>query len=504
MVIKFDLSDIPEDAILEGAVLSLYVYKGYDSWDNGLKTLHEITSSWDESSVTWNSKPSNNSSKIAECNSSSINVWEDYDVTGEVKDIVENSKDNYGFMLIYGDYYTGAHFRSSEYSSTEYRPKLTVTYLGDEAFLEIKSPNGGEEIEQNSTCIIEWADNIDGDVKIELYQNGNFIETIADAIESNGSYDWLVPIGVTPGDGYSIKIISVDSTGLVDESSQPFSILSEVFISEFPYIQNFDNMDTVNSRDLSENWKQLTNDDINWKVHTGPTPSKVGSDPDKTGPDADHTSGNGNYVYIEASDPNNPEKKATIITPKFKISGLVNPEFVIWAHMFSADNQMGDLYVDINVDGTLYNDVIHLTDDHGDDWFEVKQSLSEYQGERVQFIFRGITGTGWCGDICIDDFFIDASTEVTTNVKIPGHCNVTFCGSRINFHLPESDNNTRRHVSMKIYNLQGKMIATLFNGHLCSGHHSVNLDKFNRIGSGAYICKIKTEGYNKSLSIIKQ
>jgi len=472
VVIKFDLSDIPEDAIIEEAVLSLYVYKGYDSWDNGLKTIHEITSSWDESSVTWNSKPSNNSSKIAECNSSSINVWEDYDVTGEVKDIVENSKDNYGFMLIYGDYYTGAYFRSSEYSSTEYRPKLTVTYLGDEAFIEIKSPNGGEEIEQNSTCSIGWADNVDGDVKIELYQNGNFIEIIADAIESNGSYEWLVPIDVTPGDGYSIKIISVDSTDLVDESSQPFSILSEVFVSEFPYTQNFDNMDTVSSRDLSENWKQLTNDDINWKVHTGPTPSKVGSDPDKTGPDADHTSANGNYVYIEASNPNNPEKKATIITPKFKINGLVNPE--------------------------------HLTDDHGDDWFEVKQSLSNYKGERVQFIFRGITGTGWCSDICIDDFFIDASTEVTTNVKIPEHFNITLYGSRINFHLPESDNNTQRHVSMKIYNLQGKMIATLFNGHLCSGHHSVNLDTFNRIGNGIYICKIKTEGYNKSLSIIKQ
>ena len=83
---------------------------------------------------------------------------------------------------------------------------------------------------------------------------------------------------------------------------------------------------------------------------------------------ADHTTGTdqGIYIYTEASASNNgnPNKKFTFVTPKFNFKSLGDPTLSFWYHMFSdnaGEDHMGDLIVDISVDGIWQNDVITIS-----------------------------------------------------------------------------------------------------------------------------------------------
>ena len=102
---------------------------------NGPKSLFRITRDWDEATVEWKSPWANpggdfENIPLAKNSNDQIKVWEHYDVTNAIKDIVENSGDNYGFILTF-DHHTPAYgvmIASSEYSDESKRPKLTIKY----------------------------------------------------------------------------------------------------------------------------------------------------------------------------------------------------------------------------------------------------------------------------------------------------------------------------------------------------------------------------------------
>jgi hypothetical protein len=298
---------------------------------------------------------------------------------------------------------------------TDYKIRVTCTVQdtlvdeSDEAFtieeksnLELILPNGGEYIEKETDVEITWEDNLSGNVDIVLYRAGILYVPIASSVPSNGSYTWKVSDTIKSGSEYRVRVVSIDKDLLFDESDADLSIQNPV-IKDFPYLQDFDDFqeETTQMRDY---WEQLDDDDIEWTVYTGPTPSKTGSDPNKTGPDGDHPNESGNYVYIEASDPNNPSKKATIITPVFDLNFLSEGKCTFWYHMFSAENEMGELYIDISIDGQWQQGVVHLSGNNGDEWKQDTIDLADYTGKLVQFRFRGITGDSWCSDICVDYF----------------------------------------------------------------------------------------------------
>lgn len=374
-------------------------------------------------------------------------------------------------------------------------PALEVLPINLEPFISVSSPNGGEEWEQGTTQEIKWGDNIDGNVKIELFKGGSLKEELAASTESDGSFEWQIAGDYETGDDYKVKITSVDSTALNDESNENFSITPE-YIVKCPYFQNFDTLETETTI-LPKMWEQLK-DDIDWIVLSGPTPSKVGSEPDKTGPDGDNTTGNANYIYIEASGDNSPDKQADFATCKFDFKHLTNPVLTFYCHMLSADNEMGDLYLDINVDGTWKNDVIHLTDDHGDNWFEQTVDLNDHKGDRVIFRFRGITGSSWASDICIDDFKIDGTIPiVTAKSKYPSSFGLGFYSSRIHFQVPQ--NIEKNRVKISLYSLQGKLVTTLVDDNSSTGYYSVRLP---RLATGLYLCRMEAGSFTKTIHLL--
>lgn len=98
--------------------------------DNDEKSVYKILESWEENSVAWNDQPKFSSVALDKNSNTSIAIWEDYNVTSGIKEIVEGEIDNYGFILKFPweDDFTGARIRSSEAAEQSERPRLTVIY----------------------------------------------------------------------------------------------------------------------------------------------------------------------------------------------------------------------------------------------------------------------------------------------------------------------------------------------------------------------------------------
>ncbi|MBN1638579.1 MAG: hypothetical protein JW866_06420, partial [Ignavibacteriales bacterium] len=97
--------------------------------------------------------------------------------------------------------------------------------------ITVNYPNGGEVLNKNVLYTITWDDNLSENVRIELYKGGVFNSTIINSTPSNGSYDWTIPIGLTTGTDYRIRITSTTNGTLYDESNADFSIRDAIIIT---------------------------------------------------------------------------------------------------------------------------------------------------------------------------------------------------------------------------------------------------------------------------------
>ncbi|MBN1128363.1 MAG: hypothetical protein JXA71_05220, partial [Chitinispirillaceae bacterium] len=88
----------------------------------------------------------------------------------------------------------------------------------------VTSPNGGEQWEAGGTFSITWDDNISENVKIELIKGTAVTQTLASSVSSNGSWQWAIPATTTQAADYKIRITSVTTATLRDESNAFFSI----------------------------------------------------------------------------------------------------------------------------------------------------------------------------------------------------------------------------------------------------------------------------------------
>lgn len=164
---------------------------------------------------------------------------------------------------------------------------------------------------------------------------------------------------------------------------------------------------------LTSFWTNATNgtdDDIDWRVDVGGTPSSG------TGPSVDHTLGTaaGKYVYLEASN-------GCFYNTASLESGCIQLTqayaFSFAYHMYGI--QMGEIHVDLFHDNEWDQDIIPaLTGNQGDQWLVSTVDLSAYQGQTVKLRIRGITGWDYESDIAIDDLQFNplAGAPVATSV----------------------------------------------------------------------------------------
>ena len=185
--------------------------------------------------------------------------------------------------------------------------------------------------------------------------------------------------------------IAIDDVSMTDGSSSGNGCTGG--ISSFPYTEGFEN--TIGA------WTQSSADDINWTVDANGTPSS------NTGPSS--AIQGSYYIYVEASSPNYPNKRAIINSPCFDLSAQVSATFNFNYHMYGSIN-MGTIALEASDDnGSSWISIWNETGNKGNSWQSASVNLSAYVGGSVQLRFNRNVGSTWQADIAIDNINLTTS-----------------------------------------------------------------------------------------------
>lgn len=148
-------------------------------------------------------------------------------------------------------------------------------------------------------------------------------------------------------------------------------------------------------------WQNLQNDDIDWTLRSGGTPSS------NTGPSA-AIEGN-YYLYVETSGSNSGGKTAEIYAhyKDLTSSSLTDVAFNFDYHMYGST--MGTLNLIAYINGDTSNPVTlwSLSGNQGNNWIQASVSLNPYIGSNIELHFQAITGSSYRSDMAIDNITMD-------------------------------------------------------------------------------------------------
>ena len=123
-------------------------------------------------------------------------------------------------------------------------------------------------------------------------------------------------------------------------------------------------------------------------------------------------------------------------------------------------------------------------------WYSASQSTSKYL---VLWLVR-VYGTTTPATAVEDAQALPKQFSLEQNYPNPFNPTTT-----INFETPKSS-----YVSLNVYNLLGQKVATLVNGVIQAGSHSVNFNASN-LPSGVYLYQLRTGNFNsiKKMTLLK-
>jgi hypothetical protein len=178
-LVKFDLSSIPANAIIENAELYLYAVSsplgnGHNKDASGNSfVIQKITEKWDATKVTWMSKPKTDTINQVKCYASS-DPYQDYII--QIKDLLNsilNDSSNNGLMFRLENE-TGknmVNFGSTKNSNRTKRPSIKIDYRLPVIEFE-HTQYSFNESNHNQYIYIKFSDTIRNDVTVKLtYQN---------------------------------------------------------------------------------------------------------------------------------------------------------------------------------------------------------------------------------------------------------------------------------------------------------------------------------------------
>ena len=153
IVIRFDLTSIPPDAIISSAELQLCLAEDYYFDQKRVIYAHRITGFWKDKEVTWNQRVDKGNWRVAggdfdwEIESAKAFMgrtygWVSWDVTRTIKNWLKGEYVNFGFLLKEQNCDNEAiWFLSSELEWEAYRPRLVVSYEAEEVTPEPVPPS---------------------------------------------------------------------------------------------------------------------------------------------------------------------------------------------------------------------------------------------------------------------------------------------------------------------------------------------------------------------------
>lgn len=216
--------------------------------------------------------------------------------------------------------------------------------------------------------------------------------------------------GLSASTNYDFYVRSICAPGDTSGFSLPGSFLTGCGVIIAPWTQDFDGTTWI-----PDNFSQFANNSVidpcwnnspaansgayAWKVRSTPTQSA------QTGPLSD-LSGSGNYLYTEASQTGGSGAQAFLTTPVIDVSGLAQPQIEFWYHMHGSN--IGGLVVEVDSSGTwIPVETINgeQQPNQTDPW--LKRTVVLTATGTIQVRFVGTRGTGFRGDIAIDELTIE-------------------------------------------------------------------------------------------------
>ena len=161
-LLQFDLSTIPANAVIVSASLDLYAdnptttFVGNPSTPmngtNNASYVNRITQPWTESTVTWNNQPTVTTTNqvLLPTSTSATQNYLGVDVKQLVEDMLAYG--NNGFMIepVSNSPSNSMVFRSSDYSDSTFRPRLTIVYTYSGCLTLRPGPVDGKDSQVNN------------------------------------------------------------------------------------------------------------------------------------------------------------------------------------------------------------------------------------------------------------------------------------------------------------------------------------------------------------------
>ncbi|MFC2111321.1 DNRLRE domain-containing protein, partial [Bacteroidota bacterium] len=236
-IIDFNLSFIPNGAIIDSAYLSLYSYNSpsngshYSAGGSNLSVLQRITSSWVESTVKWSTKPTTTTLNqvTLPASTSSIQHYLNINVTNLVQDMINNPNSSFGFCfkLVTEQYNRKMLFASSDHTNPSLRPKLEVTYTIPIQINATHIPCNGQcngmaiaSYAGTPPYTYQWSNNSSNDTIINLCA-GTYTVTVTDSL-SNTAIDSVTitqPLPITVAASGNTNICAGTCTNLTATGS---------------------------------------------------------------------------------------------------------------------------------------------------------------------------------------------------------------------------------------------------------------------------------------------
>ncbi|MFE2584583.1 DNRLRE domain-containing protein [Streptomyces sp. NPDC059378] len=223
--LKFDVSKFVGKHITD-TNFALYDYYASTCASTGSgTTVRRITSDWSSTSVTWATRPSSSGTGAvvnlvphgydASCPAN----WSNWDIDTIVQAWADGSP-NYGLM-VYGtsesDSTTWRRFRSANYATSGYAPKLTVTYNSKPAVPTAMSPVTGTATSDTTPTLSAKATDADGNSLYGHFEIWNTAHTTmiasgdSSTVASGSTFSWTTTPALAQG-AYQWRVLSRDGT----------------------------------------------------------------------------------------------------------------------------------------------------------------------------------------------------------------------------------------------------------------------------------------------------
>ena len=214
--------------------------------------------------------------------------------------------------------------------------------------------------------------------------------------------------GLTAGTSYDAYVR--DTCGALGASTWIGPITFNTLCAPFtaPYTENFDSTSWVTGANQTPGqvdgcWQRSDTIEYFWKA--GPPTNHSNN----TGPSGDHTSGNGGYIFTEASTGfgGGSTLKNSITSPLVDVTPLTTPELSFWYHMYGSLINKLEVYMrSTGGNWTLVHTITGAQQSNSSaSWEEAIVDISSYANDTIQLKFTAYRYQGFNNqvDISVDD-----------------------------------------------------------------------------------------------------